>query len=164
MDNKKMAVLGVYKSSTEADNAAERLMSAGFSHNDISVLLPEEMKGPDDAVTGVAAGGLVGGTLGLLLGMGFLAIPGIGIFFAAGPLVGALAGLGVGGTAGGVIGAFMQMGVPEFEARRYEGHLRKGSALISVHCDTPEEVDRAMAVLIVTRAEDISATSLLAKV
>ena len=101
---------------------------------------------------------LIGGTLGLLAGVGLLAIPGLGPFIAAGPIMAGLAGLGVGGTVGGVTGALIGMGIPEFEAKRYEGGLQKGGILLSVHCDTADEIKRAKEVLKQTNAEDVSST------
>jgi hypothetical protein len=145
-------------------------MRAGFPSSDISVLLPESLgapkdigtekatKAPEGAAAGVTAGGVIGGTLGLLAGVGLLAIPGLGPFIAAGPIMAGLAGLGVGGAVGGVTGALIGMGIPEFEAKRYEGRLQKGGILLSVHCDTSEEIKRAKEVLKATGAEDVSST------
>jgi hypothetical protein len=131
------------------------------------VLLPENMgnreiateknsKAPEGATTGAGSGAVIGGTLGWLVGIGALAIPGLGPFIAAGPIMAALAGMGVGGAVGGVTGALVGMGIPEFEAKRYEGRLQKGGILVSVHCDTSEEVKRAKDILQRTGAEDIS--------
>ena len=100
----------------------------------------------------------MGGTLGLLAGIGTLAIPGLGPFIAAGPIMAALAGMGVGGAVGGLIGALVGMGIPEYEAKRYEGRIKDGGILLSVHCDTSEEVKRAKNILKATGAEDISST------
>ena len=107
---------------------------------------------------GVTTGGAVGGALGLLAGIGALAIPGVGPFIAAGPIMGALAGLGVGGAVGGLIGALVGMGIPEYEAKRYEGRVKDGGVLLSVHCDTSEEISKAKELLKQTGAEDISST------
>ena len=167
MTNKKTAVFGIYKSSGQAENAVDRIVAAGFSNNDISVLLPDTQsskefahekntKAPEGAVTGVTTGGVVGGTLGLLAGIGALAIPGLGPFIAAGPIMGALAGLGVGGAVGGLVGALVGMGIPEYEAKRYEGRIKNGGVLLSVHCDTSEEIKLAKELLKQTGAEDIS--------
>ena len=167
MDNKKTAVFGLYWSPTAAEKAVETLVSARFSTGAISVLLPtanstkdfaheKHTKAPEGTTTGVAAVGVVGGTLGLLVGLGALAIPGIGPFLAAGPLVAALAGVGAGGAVGGMIGALVGMGIPEYEAKRYEGHLLGGGVLLSVHCDTADEVTRARGILTGTSAKDIS--------
>ena len=98
----------------------------------------KQTKAPEGTTTGVAAGGMIGGTLGLLAGIGALAIPGVGPFIAAGPIMGALAGLGVGGAVGGLVGALVGMGIPEYEAKRYEGRVKEGGVLLSVHCDTSE--------------------------
>jgi hypothetical protein len=101
---------------------------------------------------------VIGGTLGLLAGIGALAIPGVGPFIAAGPIMGALAGLGVGGAVGGLIGALVGMGIPEYEAKRYEGHIKEGGVLLSVHCDTPDQITRAKDLLKRTGAQDISSS------
>ncbi len=167
MAGKNTAVFGIYKTAAQAESAVDRLLAAGFSNNDISVLLPDSQsskdfahqkntKAPEGTTTGVTAGGAIGGTLGLLAGIGALAIPGLGPFIAAGPIMGALAGLGVGGTVGGIIGALVGMGIPEYEAKRYEGRLKEGGVLLSVHCETSDEISRAEDLLKQTGAEDIS--------
>ena len=145
-------------------------MAAGFSNDDISVLLPDNegtkdfahdksTKAPEGTTAGVTTGGIIGGTLGLLAGIGVLAIPGVGPFIAAGPIMSALAGLGVGGAVGGLIGALVGMGIPEYEAKRYEGHIKAGGILLSVHCDTSEQITRAKDLLKHTGAQDISSSS-----
>jgi len=170
MENKKTAVFGIYTSASYAESAVDRLMDGGFSSSDISVLLPDfrstrdfahekETKAPEGTATGAAAGGVIGGTLGLLVGIGSLAIPGLGPFIAAGPIMGALAGIGAGGAVGGILGALIGMGIPEYEAKRYEGHVKGGGVLLSVHCDTSVEIDRAKEILKNTGASDISSTS-----
>src|SRR6202142_4749614 len=155
MSGKKVGVFGIYSTRMAVENAMDSLMKAGFPASDISVLLPESLGGPKDMGTekstkapegtaaGVTAGGVIGGTLGVLAGVGLLAIPGLGPFIAAGPIMAGLAGLGSGAVAGGVIGALIGMGIPEYEAKRYEGRLQKGEILLSVHCDTSEEVKEA---------------------
>jgi hypothetical protein len=170
MSSKKVGVFGIYSTRTAVENATDSLVRAGFRTSDISVLLPESLGGPKDMGTekatkapegtaaGVATGGVIGGTLGLLAGIGLLAIPGLGPFIAAGPIMAGLAGLGVGGAVGGVTGALIGMGIPEFEAKRYEGRLQKGGILLSVHCDTADEIKRANEVLKATNAEDVSST------
>jgi len=166
---KKTAVFGIYKNRVQAEQSVDRLLAAGFANDDISVLLPDsrsskefahkkDTKAPEGTTTGVTAGGVVGGTLGLLAGIGALAIPGVGPFIAAGPIMGALAGLGVGGAVGGLIGALVGMGIPEYEAKRYEGRIKDGGVLLSVHCDTSDEIKRAKDLLEKTGAEDISST------
>ena len=115
-------------------------------------------KAPEGATTGATSGAILGGTLGLLAGIGALAIPGIGPFIAAGPIMAALAGMGVGGTVGGITGALVGLGIPEYEAKRYEGRLQKGGILLSVHCDTSDQIKVAKDLLKSTGAEDISAT------
>ncbi len=167
MASKNEAVFGIYKTADQAERAVDILAGEGFSQSDISVLLPDNestkafaheknTKAPEGTTTGVTTGGVIGGTLGLLAGMGALAIPGLGPFIAAGPIMGALAGLGVGGTVGGLIGALVGMGIPEYEAKRYEGHLKEGGVLLSVHCDTSDEVTRAKHLLEETGAVDIA--------
>jgi hypothetical protein len=170
MSGKKVAVFGIYSTRTAVEHATDSIVRSGFPASDISVLLPESLGGPKDIGTekatkapegttaGVAAGGVIGGTLGVLAGVGLLAIPGLGPFIAAGPIMAGLAGLGVGGAVGGFTGALIGMGIPEFEAKRYEGRLQKGGILLSVHCDTSEEIKRAKEVLKHTGAEDVSST------
>lgn len=170
MSGKKVAVFGIYSTRTAVENATDSLIHAGFPASDISVLLPESLGGPKDmgtekatkapegAAAGVTTGGVIGGTLGLLAGVGLLAIPGLGPFIAAGPIMAGLAGLGVGGAVGGVAGALIGMGIPEFEAKRYEGRLHRGGMLLSVHCDTSEEIKRAKEVIERSGAEDVSST------
>src|SRR6201988_3036863 len=169
MAGKNTAVFGIYKSRAQAELAVDRILAAGFSNNDISVLLPDSQsskefahekntKAPEGTTTGVATGGAIGGTLGLLAVIGALAIPGVGPFIAAGPIMGALAGIGTGGVVGGIIGALVGMGIPEYEAKRYEGLIKEGKVLLSVHCDNSEWVSRAKETLKDTGAEDISST------
>src|SRR6202171_4750465 len=170
MSSKKVGVFGIYSTRTAVENAMDSLVRAGFPTSDISVLLPESLGGPKDMGTekatkapegtaaGVATGGVIGGTLGLLAGIGLLAIPGLGPFIAAGPIMAGLAGLGVGGAVGGVTGALIGMGIPEFEAKRYEGHLQRGGILLSVHCDTPGEIMRAKEVVKSTGGEEVTST------
>jgi len=167
MADKKSAVFGIYRNVEAAELAVDDLVDAGFSNADISILVPDtptardfahekHTKAPEGTATGAAAGGTLGGTLGLLAGMGALAIPGLGPFIAAGPIMGALAGLGVGGAVGGFVGALVGMGVPEYEAKRYEGRVKDGGVLLSVHCDTSEEITRAKEVVEQTGAQDVS--------
>ena len=170
MSAKKVGVFGIYSTRVAVENATDSLVKAGFPASDISVLLPESLGGPKDmgtekatkapegAAAGVTAGGVIGGTLGVLAGIGLLAIPGLGPFIAAGPIMAGLAGLGVGGAVGGFTGALIGMGIPEFEAKRYEGRLQKGGILLSVHCDTTEEIKRAKEVLKLAGGEDITST------
>jgi hypothetical protein len=171
MSGKKVAVFGIYSTRAAVEDAAASIVRSGFPSSDISVLLPESLggtkdmgtekatKAPEGTTAGVATGGVIGGTLGVLAGIGLLAIPGLGPFIAAGPIMAGLAGLGVGGAVGGFTGALIGMGIPEFEAKRYEGRLQKGGILLSVHCDTSEEIKRAKEVLKHTGAEDVSSTS-----
>jgi hypothetical protein len=166
---KNTAVFGIYSSYASVELAVDALREAGFRSTDISVLFPENIgtkdfaavkgtKAPEGATTGASAGAVVGGTLGWLTGIGALAIPGLGPFIAAGPIMAALAGIGVGGAVGGVTGALIGMGIPEYEAKRYEGRVTKGGILLSVHSDDSDWTKRAKTVLEQTGAEDISST------
>src|SRR6188508_1018966 len=146
------------------------LQSAGFSGNDISVLFPDKhgtkdfahehnTKAPEGAVTGAAGGGVIGGTIGLLAGIGALAIPGLGPFIAAGPLMAALSGAAAGAAVGGVTGALIGLGLPEMEAKKYEGKLRGGNILVAAHVDDAEEEKRAKEIFRLEGAHDISSTT-----
>jgi hypothetical protein len=167
MAGKNTAVFGIFRDRVHVERAIDGLIENGFRSEDISVLLPQNegakdlaavkrTKAPEGTTTGVVAGGVVGGTLGLLAGIGALAIPGLGPFIAAGPIVGTLAGIGSGGVVGGVIGALVGLGIPEYEAKRYEGMIREGKVLLSVHCDNSDWVERAKDVLEEVGAQDIS--------
>src|SRR5579862_8856206 len=169
MSSKNTAVFGIYATVGTAEAAVDHLIARGFTNSAISVLLPDDestrafaheksTKAPEGTAAGVTTGGVIGGTLGLLAGIGVLAIPGIGPFIAAGPIMAALAGLGVGGAVGGIIGALVGMGIPEYEAKRYEGHIKAGGVLLSVHCDTSEKVARAKDLLKHTGAQDIASS------
>jgi len=169
MENKKTAVFGIYTTLEGADTATDMLINSGFAASDISVLLPENLgskeigtkkatKAPEGAATGAGSGAILGGALGLLAGIGALAIPGVGPLIAAGPIMAGLAGLGVGGAVGGLTGALIGMGIPEYEAKRYEGRLQKGGILLSVHCDTSDDIKRAKEIIESTGAEDVSST------
>ncbi len=169
MSDKNKAVFGIYQNRLQTENAVDVLKNSGFSSGDVSVLFPDtdgtrsfahkkETKAPEGATTGAGAGAILGGTLGWLVGIGSLAIPGIGPFIAAGPIMAALAGAGVGSVVGGVSGALIGLGIPEYEAKRYEGYLRDGGILLSVHCDTADEIKRATELLKQTGAKDISST------
>jgi hypothetical protein len=165
----KTAVFGIYPAYASVENGVEGLRVGGFNSSDISVLFPEGTgtrdfavekgtKAPEGATTGAGTGAVVGGALGWLVGIGSLAIPGVGPFIAAGPLVAALAGVGVGGAVGGIAGALVGLGIPEYEAKRYEGHVKDGGILLSAHCDTSEQISRAKEILKSTGAGDISST------
>jgi hypothetical protein len=166
---KNTAVFGIYQDRAQVERAVDSLIAADFRPEDISVLLPDNVgtkdlahekhtKAPEGTTTGVLAGGAVGGTLGILAGIGALAIPGFGPFIAAGPIMGALAGIGAGGVVGGIIGALVGMGIPEYEAKRYEGMIKEGRALLSVHCDNSDWVKRAKEVLERTGGMHISSS------
>src|ERR1700691_6186472 len=169
MAGKNTAVFGIYPNYASVENGVEALKAAGFRNTDISVLFPENVgtkdfahekgtKAPEGAATGAGTGAVIGGGLGWLLGIGALAIPGLGPFIAAGPIMAALAGVGVGGAVGGVAGALVGFGIPEYEAKRYEGLVKKGGILLSVHCDSSSWVKKAKNILRGTGAEDISST------
>lgn len=170
MSGKNTAVFGIYPNRQEAEDALANLRSAGFRSTDVSLLLPENpgtkdlahekhTKAPEGAATGGFAGGIAGGVLGWLTGIGLLTIPGLGPLIAAGPIVAALAGAGAFGALGGVVGALAGIGIPEYEARRYEGRIREGGVLLSVHCDNREWVKRAKQILGETGAQDIASAA-----
>lgn len=165
----KKAVFGIARNETQATMIVENLKAAGFSNNDISVLFPDKAgtkdfaheqhtKAPEGAAVGAGAGVVLGGALGWLVGIGALAIPGLGPLIAAGPIMAALSGAGAGALAGGLTGALVGMGIPEYEAKRYEGKLRNGNILLSVHTNDSSERDRAKQILSSAGAEDISYT------
>jgi ActD protein len=169
MAGKNTAVFGIYPSFQSMDSAVASLRDAGFRSTDVSVMYPENMgtkdfvhvkatKAPEGATTGGSTGAVLGGAAGWLAGIGALAIPGVGPFIAAGPIVSALAGAGVGGAVGGLTGGLVGLGIPEYEAKRYEGRVYKGGALLSVHADNSEWTSRAKKILEQTGAEDISST------
>jgi hypothetical protein len=167
MAGKNTAVFGIYPDRVTVEEAVDQLRAAGFRGADVSVLFSDNQgtkdfahekatKAPEGATTGAAAGGLAGGVLGWLTGIGALAIPGLGPLVAAGPIVAALAGAGALGAVGGMIGALAGMGIPEYEAKRYEGRIREGGVLLSVHCDNADWVKRAKTLLRQTGAQDIA--------
>jgi len=166
----KKAVMCIVPTTAQAETIVGQLQAAGFSNNDISVLFPDKQgskdfahehntKAPEGAIAGAGAGGVLGGSLGLLAGIGALAIPGLGPFIAAGPLLAALSGAAGGATALGVVGALVGMGIPEIEAKRYEGKIKGGNLLISVHTENGDEQKRAEQIFKAARADDISSTS-----
>src|SRR6266446_5638402 len=169
MAGKNTAVFGIFPNYAGVERGVDALKAAGFRNTDISVLFPENVgtkdfahkkdtKAPEGASTGAGAGALLGGGLGWLAGIGALAIPGLGPFIAAGPIMAALAGAGVGGAVGGLTGALIGMGIPEYEAKRYEGRVKKGGILLSVHSDNSEWTKHAKEILEHTGAQDISST------
>jgi hypothetical protein len=164
------AIIGIVNNREQAESALENLRSAGVPAESISVLLPDKSgtkdfahehntKAPEGAVTGASAGGAIGGTLGLLAGIGALAIPGVGPLIAAGPLMAALSGAAAGAAVGGVAGGLVGLGIPEIEAKRYEGKIKGGNVLLAVHVENRQEQDNAERVLKQSGAEDISSTS-----
>jgi hypothetical protein len=170
MAGKNTAAFGIYSNRAQVEQGIDSLVAARFRNEDISVLFPDNegtkdfahqknTKAPEGATAGVGAGGAIGGTLGLLVGIGALAIPGLGPFIAAGPIISALAGMGAGGAVGGLVGALVGMGIPEYEAKRYDGRVRQGGILVSVHCDNSEWVGRAKDILKQTGAEDVASAA-----
>lgn len=166
----KTSVFCIASSPSMANDIVASLKAAEFSDNDISVLFPDKSstrdfahekntKAPEGATLGAGTGGVVGGTLGLLAGIGLLAIPGVGPFIAAGPIMASLSGIAVGAAVGGVAGALIGMGIPEIEAKRYEGKVKDGNILISAHSESSEEISRAKEIFTAAGATDISSTS-----
>jgi len=164
------AVFCIAKSEPQALHIVNDLKAAGFSNNDISVLFPDksgtrdfaheqQTKAPEGAATGAGTGGVLGGALGWLVGIGTLAIPGLGPFVAAGPIMAALGGAAAGATLGGITGALIGMGIPEYEAKMYEGKIKEGNILISVHSENATEKSRAKTIFENAGAEGISSTS-----
>src|SRR5215510_28658 len=164
------AVFCIARTEAQAITIVERLRAAGFSNNDISVLCPDKAgtkdfaheqhtKAPEGAATGAGTGGVLGGALGWLVGIGALAIPGLGPFIAAGPIMAALSGAAAGAALGGIAGALIGLGIPEYEAKRYEGKIKEGHVLISVHTDDRTERSRAKQILDRAGAEDVADTS-----
>ena len=169
MSGRNTAVFGIYPTHESADAAVAMLRTKGFRSTDVSVLFPQNAgsqdfghekgtKSAEGAVTGGGTGAVIGGALGWLAGIGILAIPGVGPFIAAGPIVATLAGMGGGGAIGGTIGALVGMGIPEYQAKRYEGRMTKGGILLSVHADDQEWTTKGKHILEQTGAEDISST------
>ena len=165
----KKSVFCIATSSDQGDRIVGQLKEANFSSNDISVLFPDKestrdfaheknTKAPEGAVTGAGTGGLLGGALGWLAGIGSLAIPGVGPFIAAGPIMAALSGAAIGATAGGITGGLIGLGIPELEAKRYEGKVKAGNLLISVHTESSEEIKRAKDIFAKAGAQDICTT------
>lgn len=169
MAGKNTAVFGIYPNRAAVEIAVDVLRDRGFRSEDISVLFPDnagtkdfahekQTKAPEGATTGASTGAVVGGTLGWLAGIGALAIPGVGPLIAAGPIVGALAGVGAGGAIGGIAGALIGMGIPEYEAKRFEGRVKEGGVLLSVHCDNSDWTSKAKDILESTGAQDVSSS------
>jgi hypothetical protein len=165
----KKAVFGVAKTDSQAIAIVDSLKAAGFSNNDVSVLFPDKFgtkdfaheqhtKAPEGATAGAGSGAILGGALGWMVGIGALAIPGLGPFIAAGPIMAALAGAAGGAAVGGITGALVGMGIPEYEAKRYEGKVKDGNILISVHTDDSKERARAKEIFEKGGADDISYT------
>jgi hypothetical protein len=170
MSGKNTAVFGLYPNHSSAERGVDTLKEAGFRNTDISVLFPQNVgskdfghekgsKSPEGAAAGAGTGAILGGALGWLAGIGALAIPGLGPFIVAGPIMTALAGMGVGGAVGGITGALIGMGIPEYVAKRYEGRVKEGGILLSVHSDNPDWTKRAKEILERTGAQDIASST-----
>jgi len=165
------AVIGIVETRAQAEAVVETLR--GTQHvrvSDISVLLPDTQgtrdfahehhtKAPEGAAAGAGAGGVLGGTLGLLAGIGALAIPGVGPLIAAGPVLAALSGAAAGMAVGGLTGALVGLGIPEIEAKVYEGKVRGGNILVAIHVDSREAQRAAEDVLQQAGAHDIGTTN-----
>jgi Protein of unknown function (DUF3341) len=169
MAGKNTAAFGIYRDRSGVETAVDTLREKGFRNTDISVLFPhnegtkdfateKNTKAPEGTTAGAGTGAVIGGALGWLAGIGALAIPGVGPFIAAGPIMAALAGVGVGGAVGGLTGALIGMGIPEFEAKRYEGRIKEGGILVSVHCDNSEWTKKAKEILKHTGAQDVASS------
>jgi hypothetical protein len=167
MAGKNTVVYGICKDIPHLERVIDSLRLAGFRNDDISALFPDKKtsrdfaheyatKAPEGAATGAGTGLVVGGALGWLVGIGALAIPGLGLFVAAGPLMAALAGAGVGGAVGGLTGALIGLGIPEYEAKRYEGLVKSGGILLSVHSDNSEWVDKAKKTMKDNQVDQVS--------
>jgi hypothetical protein len=167
MAGKNTAVFGIYRDRLGLENGVSALQEEGFRNTDISALFPDNegtkdfaheknTKAPEGTAAGAGTGAVLGGTLGWLAGIGALAIPGVGPLIAAGPIVAALAGAGAGGAIGGITGALVGMGIPEYEAKRYEGRIKEGGVLLSVHSDNSDWTRKAKDILERTGAEDVS--------
>ena len=167
--SKNISAYGIYSNTLALENTVDALKNAGFRNTDISVLFPDNQgskdfaaqkntKAPEGATTGAGTGAVLGGALGWLAGIGALAIPGVGPFIAAGPIMGALAGAGVGGTVGGITGALIGLGIPEYEAKRFEGRIKAGSILLSVHCDDSDWTKKAEEIMKANGGEEVSAS------
>lgn len=163
----KKAVIGITQTQYQAEKIVEQLQQNGFLAADISVLFPNQQgstdfamehstKAPEGAIAGVGTGGVIGGALGLLVGIGALAIPGLGPFIAAGPLLATLGGAAVGAGVGGIAGALVGMGIPEVEAKLYENRVKAGNILVAVHTDDAKQQKRARAVFDLADAQDVS--------
>lgn len=164
------SVFGIFRDQQSLNRTVDILKVQNFRNSDISVLMPSKeesknfafeknTKAPEGATTGAATGAVAGGIFGWLVGAGALAIPGLGPFIAAGPIIAAIAGAGVGGTVGGVAGGLIGLGIPEFEAHRYEGYIKEGGMLISIHVDDSKWEAKAKEILIENGASNIATTS-----
>lgn len=168
--DKKLVVLGIFKNPADANIAVDNFKNSGFRSADISALFPKgdqtkefahvkSTKLPEEALKGGATGAVLGGALGWLAGVGSIAIPGVGPFIAAGPIMGMLAGASVAGTIGAIAGSLIGLGIPEYEAKRFEGRIKEGGILVSVHCDDNDWKEKAKKIFEDSGATDISSTN-----
>ncbi len=166
----KKSVFCIASTTEQAELIVDLLKEANFSNSDISALFPDKgdtrdfaheksTKAPEGAVAGASAGGVIGGALGWIAGIGSLAIPGVGLFIAAGPIMGALSGMAIGAAVGGIAGGLVGLGIPELEAKIYEGKIHAGNILISVHTEDSDEITEAKHIFTQTGAHDICVTS-----
>lgn len=169
-EKKNSVVYGIFDTRFNVEEAVDELKARGFRNTDISVLMADsqgakefahekDTKAPEGTAIGVSTGAVVGGSLGWLAGIGALAIPAVGPLIAAGPIMALLAGAGLGGAIGGLTGALIGMGLPEYEAKRFEGRIKNGGILASIHCDNDTWAKHAKSILEETGAKDISTTS-----
>jgi hypothetical protein len=163
------AVYGIVRTHAEAASLVDNLRKGGFDSSDLSILAPHNQqhegialekhtKSLEGTATGATAGGVLGGVLGLLAGIGTLALPGLGILVAAGPLLATLSGMGLGASVGGLAGGLIGLGIPEYEAKSYEGQIEQGSILLAVHCQDSEAVSRAQNIMQTSGAIDVAAS------
>ena len=162
----KKAVFCIAETLPQAEQIVNRLKANGFSGDDVSILFPDKQsthefahqkntKAPEGIATGATAGGVLGGAAGWLTGVGALLIPGAGPLLATGPIVAALTAAAVGATVGGIAGGLIGLGIPELEAKRYEGRIQAGNYLISVHADDSDEVSDVETIFKECGAKDI---------
>jgi hypothetical protein len=168
MAGEQIVVLGIYPQRPGVESAIDALREAGFPNADVSILLPQDIavanhvpeasKAPEGLAAGASSGAVIGGALGWLTGVGLLAIPGLGPFIAAGPILATLAGIGVGGAVGGFSGGLIGLGIPEHEAKHFAGRIEQGEILLSVHCVSAESILQAKEIMRQTGAENIAST------
>lgn len=168
--SKNKSVFGIVKTRPEAEGLVADLQAAGFSTGDISVLFPDKgatrdfaheqsTKAPEGAIIGSGVGGIAGGVIGLLAGIGMIALPGLGALIAAGPVMAVLSGAAVGAAAGSLAGALIGLGIPEIQAKLYEGKIKDGNILVAVHTEDSKQVDAAKKIFEARHATDVHSTT-----